>query len=46
MAACSHDMMFTFVYTGWEGTTYDSRVFLDALTRPDNAFPMPAAGKI
>ncbi|GJZ51889.1 ALP1-like protein, partial [Tanacetum coccineum] len=27
MAICSHDMMFTFVYTGWEGTANDSRVF-------------------
>ncbi|KAL7586506.1 hypothetical protein Lser_V15G37054 [Lactuca serriola] len=25
IATCSHDMMFTFVYTGWEGTANDSR---------------------
>ncbi|CAH9146104.1 unnamed protein product, partial [Cuscuta epithymum] len=30
MAACSHDMLFTYVYAGWEGTGNDSRVFLDA----------------
>ncbi|KAL5699871.1 hypothetical protein ACHQM5_030707 [Ranunculus cassubicifolius] len=41
LAACSQDMMFTFVYTGWEGTAHDSRVFLDALTREGNGFPMP-----
>ncbi|GJZ51890.1 hypothetical protein Tco_0606405 [Tanacetum coccineum] len=35
MAICSHDMMFTFVYTGWEGTANDSRVF-----------PLPKGGKI
>nr|XP_043639264.1 protein ALP1-like [Erigeron canadensis] len=42
MAVCSHDMMFTFVYTGWEGTANDSRVFYDAINRPENKFPMPS----
>ncbi|KAK9070244.1 hypothetical protein SSX86_010644 [Deinandra increscens subsp. villosa] len=42
MAVCSHDMMFTFVYTGWEGTANDSRVFYDAIVRPENKFPMPS----
>ncbi|KAK9047825.1 hypothetical protein SSX86_033213 [Deinandra increscens subsp. villosa] len=42
MAICSHDMMFTFVYTGWEGTANDSRVFYDAIVRPENKFPMPS----
>ena len=46
MVACSQDMMFTFVYTGWEGTANDSRVFLDALTRVENGFPFPIDGKI
>ncbi|KAK2647354.1 hypothetical protein Ddye_014843 [Dipteronia dyeriana] len=31
MCACSFDMMFTFVFMCWEGTTNDSRVFLDAI---------------
>ena len=31
MCACDFDMKFTFVYTGWEVTANDSRVFLDAL---------------
>ncbi|XP_059436125.1 protein ALP1-like [Corylus avellana] len=39
VCACNFDMMFTFVYTGWEGTTNDSRVFYDAITRPENEFP-------
>ena len=34
MCACDFDMMFTFVYIGWKGTTTDARVFLDVLTRP------------
>ena len=46
MAACSQDMMFTFVYIGWEGTANDSRVFLDVLTRVENVFPFTIDGKI
>lgn len=41
MAICSHDMMFTFVYAGWEGTANDARVFYDAVIRPENKFPVP-----
>lgn len=37
-------MMFTFVYTGWEGTANDSRVFTDAVLRPENEFPFPEEG--
>ncbi|KAM5567595.1 hypothetical protein ABKV19_015593 [Rosa sericea] len=44
MCACSFDMMFTFVYTGWEGTANDSRIFADAVTRPENKFPFPNEG--
>lgn len=44
MCACDFDMMFTFVYTGWEGTANDSRVFADAVTRPENKFPFPNEG--
>ncbi|XP_019429998.1 PREDICTED: uncharacterized protein LOC109337448 [Lupinus angustifolius] len=44
LAVCNFDMLFTFVYSGWEGTTNDSRVFLDALT-PANDFPKPIGGK-
>ncbi|GAB2285387.1 hypothetical protein Dimus_039701 [Dionaea muscipula] len=41
MLACDFDMKFTFVYTGWEGAANDSRVFIDAVIRPANNFPMP-----
>ncbi|XP_062088771.1 uncharacterized protein LOC133795333 [Humulus lupulus] len=44
MAACSYNMMFTYVYAGWEGTANDSRVLLDAMRKDDN-FPMPPQGK-
>ena len=39
------DMIFTFVYTGWEGTANDSSVFMDALNRPKSGFPLPEEGK-
>ncbi|KAG6521492.1 hypothetical protein ZIOFF_018613 [Zingiber officinale] len=41
MLACDFNMLSTFVYTGWEGTTNDSRVFIDALTKHKNNFPKP-----
>ncbi|XP_062074948.1 protein ALP1-like [Humulus lupulus] len=44
MATCSFNMMFTYVYVGWEGTADDSRVLLDAMRKDDN-FPMPPQGK-
>ncbi|XP_062100418.1 uncharacterized protein LOC133806314 [Humulus lupulus] len=44
MAACTFNMMFIYVYAGWEGTTNDSRVLLDVI-RKDNNFPMPPPGK-
>ncbi|KAM6584315.1 hypothetical protein CsatB_011317 [Cannabis sativa] len=44
MAACSFNMMFTYVYAGWEGTANDSRVLQDAI-RKDDSFPMPPQGK-
>ncbi|KAK0571244.1 hypothetical protein LWI29_013056 [Acer saccharum] len=34
LGACSRDMMFTFVFPGWEGSASDSRVLHDALSRP------------
>ncbi|XP_059436793.1 uncharacterized protein LOC132169855 [Corylus avellana] len=44
VCACDFDMMFTFVYSGWERTTNDSRVFYDAVTRPKSEFPTPPEG--
>ncbi|KAF5452225.1 hypothetical protein F2P56_027251 [Juglans regia] len=44
LCLCDFDMKFPFVYTGWEGTTHDARVFLDALSRAQNGFPWPEPG--
>ena len=45
MCACSFDMLFTFVYAGWEGTANDSRVFVEAITNSELRFPHPPTGK-
>lgn len=39
MAVCGFDMIFTFVWPGWEGTAYDTRIFLEALRNKDIKFP-------
>ena len=44
LAACDHDMRFTFVHSGWEGSANDGRVFSDALTCGDIHFPLPNKG--
>lgn len=44
MCGCSFNMTFLFVYTGWEGTANDSRVFFDAIARPEVNFLMTADG--
>ncbi|XP_035543581.1 uncharacterized protein LOC118347669 [Juglans regia] len=41
LCLCEFVMKFTFVYTGWEGTAHDARVFPDALSRARNGFPCP-----
>ena len=35
LAACTFDLKFTYVLTGWEGTASDSRIIKNALTRED-----------
>ena len=38
-------MMFTFVYSGWEGSAHDAKVLMDALTNSNANFPWPPRGK-
>jgi hypothetical protein len=40
MAICDFDMLFTFVYIGWEGTANDDRIFKDTVTT-DQGFEWP-----
>ena len=44
LCACNFEMFFTFVSAGWEGTANDSRVFIDAITKPKYKFPLPKEG--
>ncbi|KAK4484187.1 hypothetical protein RD792_011409, partial [Penstemon davidsonii] len=41
LAACTFDLMFTYVLHGWEGSTSDSRILSDALTREIDCLSVP-----
>nr|KAJ0219376.1 hypothetical protein LSAT_V11C300141300 [Lactuca sativa] len=41
MVVCDFNMCFTFVWAGWEGTTHDTKIFSEALQRPDLNFLYP-----
>ncbi|KAF3439351.1 hypothetical protein FNV43_RR17628 [Rhamnella rubrinervis] len=41
MCACSFDMRFTSVKSGWEGIADDSRVLLECISNPGNKFSLP-----
>ncbi|XP_028762826.1 protein ALP1-like [Neltuma alba] len=44
MCICDFNMMFTYVYSGWEGSAHDAKVLLDAITNPEANFPWPPRG--
>ena len=44
MCACDFDMKFTFAYVGWEGSTYDIRIFLGCLNNDRDNFPKSPLG--
>ncbi|KAL5570223.1 hypothetical protein UlMin_026798 [Ulmus minor] len=41
MDVCDFNMLFTFVWPGWEGSAHDTCIFLEALRNPDIKFPKP-----
>ncbi|XP_041024060.1 uncharacterized protein LOC121264822 [Juglans microcarpa x Juglans regia] len=45
LAIVDFDMKFIFVYTGWEGSTHDARVFHHAASDPEAHFPWPPEGQ-
>ncbi|KAL0000609.1 hypothetical protein SO802_014390 [Lithocarpus litseifolius] len=45
MCACDFDMKFTFACVGWEGSTHDTRIFLNCLNNESDNFLKPLAGK-
>ncbi|XP_023885850.1 uncharacterized protein LOC111997956 [Quercus suber] len=44
MCACDHDMKFTYVHSGWEGSVHDSKVFEEAIKDSKHGFPWPPRG--
>jgi hypothetical protein len=44
MAACSFNMQSMFVWVGWEGSTHDTRIFLEAIDNISIKFPKPLEG--
>ncbi|XP_031255788.1 putative nuclease HARBI1 isoform X3 [Pistacia vera] len=45
MAVCDFNMLFTYVVTGWEGSSHDARVLNSVLNDPNSGFPHPPPGK-
>nr|XP_027069082.1 uncharacterized protein LOC113694351 [Coffea arabica]XP_027069083.1 uncharacterized protein LOC113694351 [Coffea arabica]XP_027098075.1 uncharacterized protein LOC113717544 [Coffea arabica]XP_027098076.1 uncharacterized protein LOC113717544 [Coffea arabica]XP_027118836.1 uncharacterized protein LOC113736101 [Coffea arabica]XP_027118837.1 uncharacterized protein LOC113736101 [Coffea arabica] len=44
LAVCDHNMRFTYVRVGWEGSAHDSRILQEVIQDPNCAFPWPPAG--
>ena len=44
LGICDFDMIFTFVWAGWEGIAHDSRVLNEVVHNPTSGFPFPPPG--
>ncbi|XP_027767957.1 uncharacterized protein LOC114074296 [Solanum pennellii] len=45
LGICDFNMIFTYVYGGWDGVTYDTRVLKEIVSNSDNGFPFPPPHK-
>ncbi|KAK9076682.1 hypothetical protein SSX86_005016 [Deinandra increscens subsp. villosa] len=45
LGICNFDMIFTFVWAGWEGIAHDSRVLKEVAFNPTSSFPFPPPDK-
>ncbi|KAI3719353.1 hypothetical protein L6452_20250 [Arctium lappa] len=45
LAICDFNMIFTFVWAGWEGIAHDSRVLREVAFNPTSGFPFPSSNK-
>ena len=45
LAICDFNMVFTYIYAGWEGVAHDSRVLKEIVANPNNCFPLPPPSK-
>ncbi|XP_059278179.1 uncharacterized protein LOC132032558 [Lycium ferocissimum] len=45
LGICYFNMVFTYVYAGWEGVAHDARVLTEIVSNPENGFPFPPSNK-
>nr|XP_043630380.1 uncharacterized protein LOC122601704 [Erigeron canadensis] len=45
LAICDFNMIFTFVWAGWEGIAHDSRILTEVVFNPASGFPFPPPNK-
>ncbi|KAL8091528.1 hypothetical protein AgCh_033957 [Apium graveolens] len=45
LGICDFNMIFTFVWAGWEGVAHDSRILTEVAFDPDAGFPFPPPNK-
>lgn len=41
LGVCDFNMIFTFVWAGWEGVAHDSRILTEVALDPYSGFPVP-----
>ena len=46
LAVCDFDLLFTFVWAGWEGVAHDSRVLKETRSDPTKNFPILPPGEM
>lgn len=45
LGICDFNMIFTFVWAGWEGVAHDSRILTEVVSDADSGFPVPPPNK-
>ncbi|XP_074343001.1 uncharacterized protein LOC141680774 [Apium graveolens] len=45
LGICDFNMIFTFVWAGWEGVAHDSRILTEVVADTDSGFPLPPLNK-
>ncbi|KAM3344701.1 hypothetical protein P3S68_024410 [Capsicum galapagoense] len=45
LTICDFNIVFTYVYIGWEGVAHDAQVLTEVVSNPDNGFPFPPSNK-
>ncbi|XP_074354828.1 uncharacterized protein LOC141693585 [Apium graveolens] len=45
LVVCDFNMIFTFIWAGWEGVAHDSRILTEVTLDPYSGFPVPSPNK-